>query len=75
MSGIFRHFDGMAWPAPSPLLKVLEWRLRYQKPEDTLTAKERLAAAAVLCAYQDLIWKSRDRREAIISELRKGPSD
>jgi hypothetical protein len=35
--------------------------------------EERLVAAAVLSAYADLVWKPRDRRDAIIRELRKGP--
>jgi hypothetical protein len=73
VSSIFRSFKGMVWPAPSETLTELSRGLRYQQRGHIFTMEERLVAAAVLDAYADLVWKPRDRRNAIIRELRKGP--
>ena len=72
-SNIFRSFKSMVWPAPSGALTELAWSLRHQQRGHIFTMEERLVAAAVLSAYADLVWKPRDRRDAIIRELRKGP--
>jgi len=75
MSSMFRHFDGMAWPASSIALTELEWGLRYQQRGHIFTMEERLAMASVISAYKELIWQTQGRRNAAIREIRKGPSD
>jgi hypothetical protein len=73
MNNVFRIFKGMAWPTPSDTLTELAWSLRYQQSGHIFTMEERLVTADVLHAYADIVWKTRDRRNAIIRELRKGP--
>lgn len=67
MSGVYRKFDGMVWPVPGDGLDFVDWSLRYGDANSV-----RLVAASVVSAYSELIGKSRDRREAIVKELRLG---
>ena len=65
---IYRHFDGMCWPAQGTALCDLEWTLRYGDSE-----RQRFVAASVISAYKQLIAMPEKKRNLIIKELRKGP--
>ena len=65
---IYRHFDGMCWPAAGDGLGILEWTMRYGNSE-----QQRMVAASVISAYSRLIELPDKRRNAIVRELRKGP--
>lgn len=61
------RFGEMTWPRASPDdAEEIVWRLRYGTP----TRSDLLYAADAMQAYQSLVWKTRDRREEIIRELR-----
>ncbi|GHC72985.1 hypothetical protein GCM10007320_09250 [Pseudorhodoferax aquiterrae] len=68
---VYRHFDGMCWPAPGKRLNELEWAARYA---GQLTMSERLVAASVLSAFTELVRLPERQRNKIIGELRKGPA-
>jgi hypothetical protein len=70
----FRNFNGMTWPVPCIGLSDLQYLLRYGSPDSVLSMEERLVMAAVICAYEDLIFKPKTRRDQIIRELRMGPN-
>lgn len=67
----YRHFGCQAWPVPGEALRSLEWSLRYG--DGALSETERLLAASVVDAYQELVANPTTIRNAIIQELRKGP--
>ena len=67
----FRHFQGMCWPETGDRLDALEHLLRYGPPVDGFDMQDRLLAAAVIAAYRDLVWLTRNKRDRVISELRK----
>ncbi len=69
----FRHFDGMCWPAPSERLGDCAHALSHAIAFDEMK-REMLVAASVIAAYQELIRLPARKRDAIIRELRKGPS-
>ena len=70
----FRNFNGMCWPVPCKRLDELENALRYGPRDAVFDMKDRLLAASVIAAYQDLIWSTIAKRNDISRELRKGPS-
>lgn len=71
MSGAYRHFDTMCWPVPGERISQLAWTLAHSEP----TKEDLLVAASVLSAYAHLIKLPQKRRNEIVRELRKGPSD
>lgn len=68
MSDLYRHFDGMCWPAKGERLTEIQWQLRYGDP-----VANRFVAASIVDAYAALIDMTAKRRNEIIRELRKGP--
>ena len=70
MTGIYRHFENMCWPAPCEDLNNLEWIMRYETPDKTTC----LLAASVVSAYRELIILPERMRNKRIRELRKGPN-
>lgn len=66
---IFRHFDGMCWPAVSENLDEVAWRANHATPSKS----DMLVMASVCAAYQELIRLPARQRDKIIKELRKGP--
>ena len=67
----FRHFQGMCWPATGDRLDALEHLLRYGPPVDGFDMEDRLLVAAVIAAYQALIWSDRFKARQVIRELRR----
>ena len=68
----FRHFQGMCWPETGDRLDALEHGLRYAPPPvDGFDMDDRLLAAAVIAAYQALIWSDRFKARQVIRELRR----
>lgn len=67
----FRHFQGMCWPETGDRLDALEDGLRYGPPVDGFDEKDRLLAAAVIAAYRELVWSTRNKRDRVLRELRK----
>jgi hypothetical protein len=68
-AGPYRHFGGMCWPVPSPALGEVEWTMRYDDP----LPSDRMVAASVIDAFNELVRLPAKKRNAIIRELRKGP--
>lgn len=66
---VFRSFETMCWPAPCEALGEIGHRLTYDHSDKS----DRLVAASVISAYQHLMSMPAKRRDAIVSELRKGP--
>lgn len=69
----FRNFNGMCWPVPCERLEDLEHSLRYKPIDAVFTMQDRLLAASVIAAYEDLIWSPNNRMIDIARHLRKGP--
>ena len=69
----FRHFNGRCWPVPGKRLDALEDALRYGPVVAGFDMQDRLLAASVIAAYQDLIWSTNAKRTEVSRELRKGP--
>jgi hypothetical protein len=61
----------MCWPATGDRLDALEHGLRYGPSIDGFDMEDRLLAAAVIAAYQDLIWTEKFKRNQVIRELRR----
>ena len=61
------RFDGMVWPAPCERLGDVEWLMRNGEP----TMQDRLLAASVIAAYGELVRCNRDKRNRVVSELRR----
>jgi hypothetical protein len=70
----FRIFSGMTWPVPCGRTSDIERALRHANADAIFSMEDRLVAASIIAAYQDLIYKPIHRRNAIIKELRKGPN-
>jgi len=64
----YASFNGMCWPVPDERCADLSWRLRYVIKE--LPKKDRLFAADVLAAYEELIKCSDQKREDVVSGIR-----
>lgn len=67
-----RLFDEMSWPAPCKEMNELVHDLVHS---NNLKYINRLRAASIIEAYIELILCSNDKRNHVISELRKGPND
>ena len=63
----------MCWPVPGKRLDQLEYALRYGSEVAGFDMKDRLLAASVIAAYQDLVWSTNSKRNEVSRELRKGP--
>lgn len=64
-----RKVGDMLWPAPGVEMDKLEWRIRY----GWMSREDFLEIAAIIAAYRQMIFDSRDKRQAVVRELRKGP--
>lgn len=74
-AGSFRHFGGMCWPAPGERLSECTHSLVWANSDAKHLQVDRLVAASVITAYQELIRLPAKKRDAIIRELRKGPNN
>ena len=69
----YRHFDGMCWPAPSERLGDCAHALANAVAFDEMK-REMLVACSVIAAYMELVRLPERKRNAMIRELRKGPT-
>lgn len=65
--GASAYFGDMTWPRPCDRLGELVWTLSWGKP----TRSDRLLAASVISAYQELIRLTDRERRPIIRALRR----
>ena len=63
---LYHYFDGMTWPVPGQPLDDVEATLRYSS-----RANEAMGAASIVAAYRELIECNRNKRNAVIKEIRK----
>lgn len=67
---MYRKTEDMMWPAPCDRMNELAWGLRY----GTLSKNDRIVAAEIITAYQQMISDPKKKRDMVVSELRKGPN-
>jgi hypothetical protein len=72
-SRCYAAFGGMAWPVPSERFSDIQWEMRYAS--ESLTREDMLLAASVLSAYADLLQCDQQKREFVVSEVKKLGSD
>lgn len=68
MSKFYRKFDSMTWPVPGEDMAEAAWRCVHGSPSKS----DLLLMVSVFNAYQELIKLPINKRNAIITELRKG---
>ena len=67
---MYRRFEEMTWPVPCDDMGELQWRLRYGYAREG----DKILAAEIITAYQQMIRDPRRKRDMVVAELRKGPN-
>lgn len=58
----------MHWPRAGNRCGDIEWKMRHAP--DSLTSSDLLVAASILAAYRELIFCTREKRQAVVAALR-----